>query len=258
MALSGLTPFADSGLLDAQPAGKQGRDPAQWGIPQGTRNNQPAPQPTPTPVAIPGGEFGMHGSFGIGPADEPGEGTIVGVPVTGIHGPADPRWQQYQSDITSAHSASTKDSPWAQYIKNPADGHPLAGIRRLQVTDITDQHAANATIVPTRDIWRAAEVIVHNVAKTLLVPIISYSERAFYNNIAIVAPQTQQPDPLTLDGTGRQVFSPANTYATTGIAAVQDPGVAVAYQPPAEPDVQPDNSDESADTNSGLEWMTYG
>jgi hypothetical protein len=256
MALSGLQPFSGAGLLDAQPAGHQGRDPLQWGPPQDQSAGQPAP-PAADPVFVPGAEYGDHGSFGIATDHIPGAGEIVGVPVTGYLGPADPRWQEYQRNIRHVHGESTHDAPWHTTGRNIDDGHPLPAVRRLQVTDTTDQHAPNGTIVPSRDIWRSVELIVHNAAKLLNGPWIAYSERPFYNNVAIVAPQSDPTPDADIPGTGRTIGSPSNRYKGAGIAAIQDPGVAVAYMPPAEPATVPDTS-TSPDVPSGLEWMTYG
>lgn len=256
-AVGGVTPYYEGGIADATPAGHQGRDPAQWGRPQDQSAGQAAPA-APTPVAIPGAEFAQHGTFGIAIDPAPGAGRITGVPVTGYLGPADPRWQDWQEDITQARSAGTDDEPWYTEGRNIDDGHPDPYGRRLQVTDITDQHAANGTIVPARGIFRARELVVRNVAKLLLVPIIDYSERPMYPSIAIVAPQTTQPDPYLLEGTGRYVGSPANTYATTGLAQLQDPGVASAYESPAEPAYLPDTQESAAVPATGLDWLSYG
>lgn len=262
MALTGLTPFGQQGVLDADPAGVQGRDIAQWGTPQQDQAQwagEPAPG-APTPVFAPGAEYGMGGDYGLHTDVVPGAGPIVSVPVTGYKGPADPAWQQWQSDIIAARANDTHDEPWDKHIKNPADGHPSVATRRLQVTDTTDQHAANATITPSLDIWRTAELIVHNVAKTLLVPIIHYSERPFYNNVAITAPQTQQPAGFEQDGTGRYQMSPANTYASTGIGSeyAYDPGIAQAYEQPAEPAVTPDSGLAQTAPAMGESWLNYG
>ena len=255
--MSGLAPFGTAGVFDATVTGTQGRDPAQWGMPQGNAQTQPAPAPEAHPVYVPGDEFSGGGAFGV-TGDDPGAGVLVGVPVTGYLGPADPRWQAWQDDLTAARSGATEIPPYARHLRTPADGSPLPGSRRLQVTDDTDQYAANGTIVPTRDVWRAVERIVHNVAKTLWEPIIPYSERAFYNNIAIVAPESSQPGGVQLDGTGRLQLSAANSYASTGYALQQDPGVASAYAAPAEPAVTTTEPAGAAIAAPGADWVTYG
>lgn len=255
MALDGLTPFGQQGLLDADPAGQQGRDPGQWGIPQDQSRGEPPPA-APTPVFAPGGEYGTGGSFGLHTDVVPGAGEIISVPVTGYLGPADPQWQEWQQELTAAHGDATGDEPYGLYPRTPDDGHPSAATRRLQVSDSTDQHAANATITPSFDVWRAAEMIVHNVAKTLLVPILHYSERPFYNNIAITAPETTQPGAVTIPGTGREIMSPSNLYSGTVYA--YDPGVASAYEQPAEPVITSDNEAAAMAPAQGASWMSYG
>lgn len=252
----GLTPFYEGGIADATPTGTQGRDPAQWGTPQAENaQSQPAPA-AQAPVWVPGMEFSPLVEPGL-PEPVPGAGPIVGIPVTGYRGPADDRWQQWQDELAGLHGTDTCDAPAQLYPRDPQDGRPLPAVRRLQVTDTTDQHDTTGAIIPAFGPWRAVERIVHNVAKWLpeLGPVIPYSERPFYQDLAITAPETTQPAPVSIPGTGRLIFSPANTSALAAIAATQDPGVAVAYAQPADPQV-------TADTSTALpaqeDWLSYG
>jgi hypothetical protein len=259
--LAGLSPFGEQGILDATPEGVQGRNPAQWGSPQGNAQDQASPA-APTPEFAPGAEYGISDGYGLKTDIVPGEGPIITLPVTSVTylGPADPRWQEYQQEIITARASDTHDEPYGRHLRTPSDGHPSPAKRRLQVTDSTNQYAANGTIVPSRDIWRAAEVIIHNVAKTLWVPILKYSERPFYNNIAITAPQTDQPNAVEIPGTGRDLMSPQNTYEGTGIGSqyAYNPGVTVAYEQPSEPAVTPDNSAAVSQPGMGGSWLSYG
>jgi len=257
--LQGLQPFEAPAVYSNTPTGMEGRDPSQWGTPNDPSHGVLGAGDTVTPATgftmAPGDEFAFgdidsylvenyHGVvLDTTPINPPGVGVDVGVPLVGMYGWTDPRWQEMEAELVAAHQIDT-GGPLRRYHVNPlAQGTESVTAWEMRATNRGSTYDERGALVSLPGSDRPAlDISTHNRAKMLKEPIVDYGERPVFNNIAAVTTQSEDP---------RSILSPSNRY-NPAFAAI-NPGRGVIYAAPQDPEmVAPTVSSE---VPIGLEWM---
>lgn len=244
MAVGGVTAFDANAYSQSTVVGQQGRDPAQWGVPNDPAHAVTGPGQTPFPAdtyaGMPGGEYAYHGPLGaaeghgqvldVTPIDPPGSAVSVAIGNT----------PDVQDALQRAHAVD-EGGPLRAVTVNPPDlGAPWAARWDMQASDYGRTYAPNGTLVSTPGARQAHDFYQGN-HKGILYRLIDYGERVLLNNIAAV---TARSNPA------QSAYMPSNAYPEN---VQQNPGPGVAWQSPPDPTIVAPTT--TAEVNTGLEWM---
>ena len=257
----GLQPFESANVYDNVATGQEGRDPANWGTPNDPSHGTLGSGDTVTPASgfqmAPGDEFAFgdienyldedyHGVvLDTTPINPPGYGESVRVPVTGYGTPHDADHWEYEARLVEMHSQDGGGPLRAEHVNPQDQGQEHITVWPMTATNRGSTYEDNGALVSLPGSSRPAlDNSTHNSARMLRVPVIDYGERPFFNNIAAVTAQSEEP---------RSILSPSNEWSGN---VLNDPGPGVVWQSPPDPQINPVTT--SSEVPAGLDWMTYG